>query len=130
MVKLPTLFGLCCLATLSACTDVALPLQTVSTSAEAAAGRFSDWEGKWIGPEGMYVDITELSDGRYSLAMQSDLDTFGTYTGRDSDRGIEFDRNGETLTLFRASGDDTGMKWLAGKADCLKVRDGEGYCRD
>ena len=24
----------------------------------------------------------------------------------------------------------TGMKWLAGKTDCLTVRLGEGYCRD
>ena len=27
-------------------------------------------------------------------------------------------------------GDATGMKWLAGKARCLTVRVGEGYCRD
>ena len=27
-------------------------------------------------------------------------------------------------------GDATGLKYLAGKKDCLTVEPGEGYCRD
>jgi hypothetical protein len=33
--------------------------------------------------------------------------------------------------VIRATnGNGTGMKWLVGKADCLTVRVGEGYCKD
>jgi hypothetical protein len=33
-------------------------------------------------------------------------------------------------TLEARNGDETGMKWLAGKTDCLTVKPGEGYCLD
>jgi hypothetical protein len=62
--------------------------------------------------------------------MQSDLDTKGTYDGQDSEHGIKFKRGGEELSLRRGNGDETGLKWLAGKKECLVVKDGEGYCRD
>lgn len=98
--------------------------------ADAAPHRFAGWVGKWIGPEGMYVTIAAAAPGKYKLEMQSDLDTKGSYDGEDSEHGIRFKRGSEQLSLTRASGDETGLKWLAGKKECLKVKDGEGYCRD
>lgn len=96
----------------------------------AAAHRYAAWAGKWTGVEGMYATITAAEPGKYKLEMQSDLDTKGAYDGTDSDGGIQFQRGGETLTLAASTGDATGLKYLAGKKDCLKVKDGEGYCRD
>lgn len=95
-----------------------------------APHRFASWAGKWTGVEGMYVTITPTQTERYSLEMQSDLDTKGTYVGRDSEHGIQFERGGEALSLHRGSGEDTGLKYLADKKECLIVKLGEGYCRD
>ncbi|MFZ5725461.1 MAG: hypothetical protein ACOY4C_03505 [Pseudomonadota bacterium] len=109
-----------------------VPVETVpAEEADAAAShRFASWAGKWTGVEGMYATITPAEPGRYRLEMQSDLDTRGSYDGTDSEHGIRFTRGGEDLTLRRASGDETGLKYLAGKTDCLMVKPGEGYCRD
>ena len=108
-----------------------MPSETVpAADAATAPHRFADWAGKWTGPEGMYVTITAADPGKYKLEMQSDLDTKGTYDGSDSEHGIQFTRGTEKLSLTRASGDETGLKYLAGKKECLKVKDGEGYCRD
>lgn len=104
--------------------------KAAATDPAAAAHRFAPWAGKWTGVEGMYVTITTAEPGKYKLEMQSDLDTKGTYDGSDSDGGIMFKRGAETLTLAASTGDATGLKYLAGKKDCLKVKDGEGYCRD
>lgn len=113
-----------------------VPVETVpaegaeAADPAAAAHRYAAWAGKWTGVEGMYATITTAEPGKYKLEMQSDLDTKGTYDGSDSDNGITFQRGGETLTLAASTGDATGLKYLAGKKDCLKVKDGEGYCRD
>lgn len=111
--------------------DETAPAETPPAGEAApAAHRFADWVGKWTGPEGMYATITAAEPGKYKLEMQSDLDTKGTYDGSDSEHGIQFTRGTETLSLTRASGDETGLKYLAGKKQCLKVKTGEGYCRD
>ncbi|MDK2761233.1 MAG: hypothetical protein KYX64_07715 [Sphingopyxis sp.] len=115
-------------------TDV--PVETVPTETPAdedpatAPHRFASWAGKWTGVEGMYVTIATAAPGKYKLDMQSDLDTKGTYEGSDSEHGIKFKRGGEELSLRRGSGDETGLKYLAGKTECLIVKNGEGYCRD
>ena len=115
-------------------TDV--PVETVPAETPAADDpataphRFASWVGKWIGVEGMFATITTAEPGRYKLEMQSNLDTKGTYDGVDSEHGIKFTRGTEELSLRKGSGDETGLKWLAGKKDCLIVKDGEGYCRD
>lgn len=107
--------------------DVVVPDEGASEedNADTAA-----WVGKWTGPEGMYVDIKQTAEGKFSLEMQSGLDTKGTYEGSAEPDGITFKRGTETLTLKKSDGDATGMKWLAGKKDCLMVKTGEGYCRD
>ncbi len=59
-----------------------------------------------------------------------DLDGEQTYEGvGDADR-IYFERNGTPEQIRATDGEATGMKWLADKATCLTVREGEGYCRD
>ena len=110
--------------------ETAAPEGAEAADPAAAAHRYAAWAGKWTGVEGMYVTITAAEPGKYKLEMQSDLDTKGTYDGSDGDGGITFKRGAETLTLAASTGDATGLKYLAGKKDCLKVKDGEGYCRD
>ena len=113
-----------------------VPVETVpaegaeATDPATATHRFADWAGKWTGVEGMYATITPTEPGKYKLEMQSDLDTKGTYDGEDSEHGIKFKRGSEELSLRRGSGDETGLKYLAGKKECLIVKEGEGYCRD
>ena len=101
-----------------------------ATDSAAAPHRFASWAGKWTGPEGMYATITTAEPGKYRLEMQSDLDTRATYDGEDSEHGIRFRRGNEELSLHRGGGDETGLKYLAGKKECLIVKQGEGYCRD
>jgi hypothetical protein len=107
-----------------------VPDETATVDPATAPHRFADWAGKWTGVEGMYVTITPAEPGKYRLEMQSDLDTKGSYDGEDSEHGIKFKRGSEELSLRRGSGDETGLKYLAGKKDCLIVKPGEGYCRD
>jgi len=111
--------------------DAALPEPLASDTIDPAGPhRFASWAGRWTGPEGLFVQIAPAGPGRYRLEMQSDLDTRGTYEGRDDEHGIRFDRGGQPFQLRRASGEETGLRYLAGKQDCIMVREGEGYCRD
>ena len=105
---------------------------SASATVEAPNPSFTndDLIGRWIGVEGMYLDIQSAGAGTYTLEMQSDLDTLGTYPGTSTAEGISFVRGGETLTLLQSDGAATGLKWLDGKQDCLMVAAGEGYCRD
>lgn len=120
----------------TATTTTEVPVETMPTETApvdepaTAAHRFASWAGKWVGVEGMYVTVTTADPGKYKLDMQSDLDTKGTYDGNDSEHGIQFKRSNEELSLRRGTGDDTGLKYLAGKKECLIVKSGEGYCRD
>ena len=90
-----------------------------------------DYAGRWIGVEGMVLDIAPTATpGRYTLAMQWDLDNKGTFDGIASGDTLSFDRGGIRETLRPTNGDATGLKYLSGKTDCLTVKPGEGYCRD
>ncbi|HET6538081.1 MAG TPA: hypothetical protein VFG34_08190 [Sphingopyxis sp.] len=80
--------------------------------------------------EGMYLVITPTRPASYQLEMQSNLDEKGNYAGVDSEHGIQFQRAGQQHLLRRATGQETGLKYLADKKDCLIVQQGEGYCRD
>lgn len=85
--------------------------------------------GKWTGPEGTYLNVTK-KDGKFSIEIK-DLDSAKTFEGTAKGDTIEFTRNGKTETIKHATGDETGMKWLAGKKDCLVVTKGsEGFCRN
>ena len=125
------------LSLLSACKKAEVPATDARTEAVAVpdesvpeAQDVTAWTGKWTGPEGLYVSITPGADGKIALEMQSDLDTKASYEGIATADGISFKRGNETLTLKKATGDETGLKYLAGEKDCLMVKSGEGYCRD
>ena len=86
------------------------------------------WAGRWIGPEGTYLEIAGAG-GVYTITVMN-LDGARTFAGLSMGDRIEFVRDGTTESVRATNGDETGMKWLAGKANCLTVKPGEGYCRD
>ncbi len=89
-----------------------------------------DYAGRWVGVEGMYLDIKGAgAPGRYTLDMQWDLDNKGSFEGVAQGDTIVFERGGVRETLRPTDGDATGLKYLAGKSTCLTVKPGEGYCR-
>jgi hypothetical protein len=97
---------------------------------DATAGH-DFWVGRWTGVEGTYLVISKAAlPDHYRLEMQYTLDSKGSYDGTGTAEGIEFTRPDGKQVLRASDGDATGLKWLAGKKDCLKVKDGEGYCRD
>ncbi len=89
------------------------------------------WVGRWKGVEGTYLVVSKGKDaGTYKLEMQYTLDDKGTFDGKGTSEGIAFKRPDGEQVLKASDGDATGLKWLAGKKDCLTVKTGEGYCRD
>lgn len=110
--------------------EAAVTKGTEASVEASSPHRFAAWAGRWTGVEGMYVDIAPTTPENYRLAMRYDLENEGEFVGSDSEHGIKFTRGNEQLVLRRSSGEGTGLKYLAGKQDCLMVKDGEGYCRD
>jgi len=98
-----------------------------ATSAVATATTDS-WVGRWNGPEGTYLEISG-GKGSYEITIM-DLDRARTFQAVTVEDHIEFQRDGTNESLKSSNGDETGMKWLAGKADCLTIKPGEGFCRD
>jgi hypothetical protein len=90
-----------------------------------------DWVGRWRGVEGLNLVISKGKEaGTYRLAMQYSLDDKGTFDGKGTTQGIAFTRPDGDQLLRATDGEATGLKYLAGKKDCLTVKAGEGYCRD
>jgi hypothetical protein len=108
--------------------------ETVQTSSEASsepasAPSMTDGRiGRWTGVEGTYLEIAGES-GVYEITIK-DLDAARTFKGSAVGDHIEFQRDGVQESLRATNGDGTGMKWLAGKTNCLTIKPGEGYCRD
>lgn len=109
-------------------TPTAAPAASPTTAAAASVDA-KRWAGRWIGVEGMYLNVTPTGENTASLEMQYDLDNKGTYPATVTAEGLRFTRGGEEMLLRPSDGDATGLKWLAGKKDCLTVKSGEGYCR-
>lgn len=84
--------------------------------------------GQWNGPEGTFLRIGG-ERGNYVVTVQN-LDGQGHYNGKAVDGQIQFERDGVTETLRPTKGEETGMKWLSDKTNCLTVHTGEGYCKD
>jgi len=101
-----------------------------STAIPAAGGNISaeKWLGKWNGPEGTFLLLSQ-NGNRYMVKIQS-LDSFDTYEGVATADAIQFTRNGKTESIHVGNGEDTGMKWLLDKKNCLIIKYGEGFCRD
>lgn len=106
--------------------DMPTPPAPPSDTANADA----DYLGRWTGVEGMYLVVASKPGGGVTLDMQWDLDHKGTFDGSVTAEGLRFMRNGVAETAVRTDGNATGLKYLAGKKDCLTVKQGEGYCRD
>lgn len=88
------------------------------------------WVGKWIGVEGLVLDIQPAGErGRYMLSVTL-LDGTKSYEGTAEGDMIRFTRNGRPESIRAATGDQTGLKWLAGKTNCLMIQQGEGFCRE
>lgn len=125
-------------ATEPAADNIAAPVATptpdaspTSAASPPAARTARDYAGRWIGVEGMMLTVKPTGAATADLNMRwgLDADMAGTYPARVTPEGLRFTRGGETLLLRPSDGDATGLKWLAGKKDCLTVRSGEGYCR-
>jgi hypothetical protein len=86
------------------------------------------WLGKWNGPEGTFL-LLSVNGNRYLVKIQS-LDGLDMYEGVATADGIQFTRNGKTESIHAGDGEDTGMKWLLDKKNCLIIKYGEGFCRD
>ncbi|SEL78123.1 hypothetical protein SAMN05216382_2625 [Sphingomonas palmae] len=108
-------------------TPTAAPAASPTTAAVSVDAK--KWAGRWIGVEGTYLNVTPTGANTASLEMQYDLDNKGTYPATVTPEGLRFTRGGEQMLLRPSDGDATGLKWLAGKKDCLTVKSGEGYCR-
>jgi hypothetical protein len=102
---------------------------TPLTSADSAQTEAS-YLGRWTGVEGMYLVVASKPDGGVTLDMQWDLDNKGTFDGSVTAEGLRFMRNGVAESAVHTDGEATGLKYLAGKQDCLTVKPGEGYCKD
>ncbi len=98
-------------------------------SSPVAAGRPTDaWLGRWLGPGGTYLLLTQDGE-KYAVKIQS-LDGPASYEGVVAGDGIQFVRQGKTEFIRAGSGAETGMKWLLEKNHCLLIKTGEGFCRD
>jgi hypothetical protein len=112
-------------ATVAACNDSG---ERSSGVTAPPARDVNEWLGRWIGPEGTYLELDETAEG-YRVQIHS-LDGSAVYAGRAVPAGIAFERDGVTQTLRATDGAGTGMKWLLDKSRCLTIRTGEGFCRD
>jgi hypothetical protein len=84
--------------------------------------------GRWNGPEGTFL-LLAGEGGKYVVTVQN-LDGPRTFDGKASGNAIEFMRDGKIVSIRPTNGAGTGMKWLAGRKDCVVVAPNEGYCRD
>ena len=83
--------------------------------------------GQWNRPEGTYLLLSKKGD-KYVVKIQS-LDGPDVYEGVSVGDGIQFTRGGKTESIHSGSGEETGMKWLLDKKNCLIIKRGEGFCR-
>lgn len=107
--------------------------QTIGKSHSKVSHKYSEWEGLWTGPEGLFVFVTLTKPGEYELEMMGESEDMKDnirIPGKDAEGGIAFERDGKTLTLHSATGEETGLKWLDGMKNCLMVEEFEGFCRD
>jgi hypothetical protein len=100
------------------------PNRAAETKMEVA----EQWLGKWDGPEGTFLEISRDAPG-FKITIRN-LDGPRTFTGTPRNDGLTFTRDGKTETIRAGNGEDTGMKWLLDKKNCLVIEKGEGYCRE
>lgn len=107
---------------------------TVANPDEAAVQKLI---GKWDGPEGTFISITEKkgADGKQQLPRKFDveiknLDKADKFEGTAKAGTIEFTRKGKVETVRAATGPETGMKGFEKETTCVVVTKGsEGFCK-
>lgn len=108
--------------------SVSPPVAAANPSAATSVPITDKWLGKWIGPEGTFLQLAG-GNGKYDIIIQN-LDGPRTLQGMARGDQIEFERHGVKESIRATNGAETGMKWLSEKSNCLTVRASEGYCRD
>ncbi len=120
------------LLALYACSRPAPPqTQSAASSTEVAVPAPADaWLGKWIGVEGNTLTIEDTGvKGVYAIT-EITLDGPKRYPGNAEGDHIAFVDAGKPGTITASNGDATGLKYLAGKQNCLVIENGRGFCRD
>jgi hypothetical protein len=95
--------------------------------------------GRWAGPEGTYLSISEKSTGTpaagkdvpkaFTIVIKN-LDKAETFDGTAKGDVIEFTRKGKTESVKAATGAETGMKGFEKETNCVVVTKGsEGFCK-
>lgn len=92
------------------------------------AGPQSEWVGKWEGVEESWMEILQRPDGTFTIRVVG-LEGEMTARGIPNGKVIEFYQLGAKKSIRFGNGEDTGLKWLADKKECLIIAEGEGYCR-
>jgi len=110
--------------------DIADSMADPADNVTAAPLPTDAWIGKWMGAEGLVLSIQPAGEpGRYVLSVTL-LDGTKSYDGAADGDVIRFTRDGRPESVRAATGDETGLKWLAGKQNCLMIKQGEGFCRE
>lgn len=100
-----------------------------TSDAKKPAPATDAWLGRWVGVEGTLLDIdVGPSPGVYAIT-ETTLDGPVSFTGTGDGDIIRFERDGAQETIRAGNGADTGLKYLAGKTNCLVIKSGEGFCR-
>jgi hypothetical protein len=120
----------CCL--LGACSPKPAKTESAAPPAEAtkkAPPATDAWLGKWIGVEGNYLQI-DAGDapGVYAIT-EGTLDGVLHYMGEAAGGAIAFTNAGKVEKITAVTGQDTGLKYLADKQNCLVIESGRGFCR-
>jgi hypothetical protein len=101
----------------------------VAVNENPTTGKPESLAGRWQGAEGTYLNVEKKGD-KFEIEIK-DLDASKKYDGMAKGDAIEFTRDGKTESITAATGDETGMKWLAGKKNCVVItKSKEGYCKD
>ncbi len=120
-------------ASLAACGPgaEAPPAEAPAPVTQPAALETDAWIGDWIGVEGNSLKIAaSAAPGEYKISERT-LDGPLAYNGRGMGATIVFqDKDMQTRTIRPGTGDETGLKYLAGKTNCLWIETGRGFCRD
>lgn len=111
---------------------------TVSPTGSPSATGADKLVGRWSGPEGTYISITEKpgmpddaknASKKYSVEIKN-LDKAETFDGTAKADAIEFTRKGKVETVKAATGLETGMKGFEKETTCVVVTKGsEGFCK-
>lgn len=96
---------------------------------KAVAGKADSLVGQWPGVEGTFLKVEKKGE-KFDIEIKN-LDGSKKFEGTAKGPVIEFTRGAKTETIRAATAEETGMKWLSGKKDCVVITKGsEGYCKN